>query len=314
MTKPRLPKPPSPFRGNLSNADIALLREFVEIVAAGGITAAQARLGKGKSAISLGLSRLEKRLGLHLCERGRGGFRLTHQGFLVHSAAVQLLEEIGRFTDFIGTTTQKLEDEITLFADDSFVFEFAEPLARAISSINDHYPDVKLNIRMTSPDHIYASVLEGSADIGFTALIRNNPALNATPLRTEKMGIFCGRDHPLFAADDTQLTYDILRQYGFVASEVTQEEGFSEFVRGLTIKAVAPTILSRMIMILSSRYLGMVPIEFARHWVVKGDIRELKIDRGRTENMCYLIHRKARPLGLGGAIFKEMIINELHAG
>ncbi|MBV2143673.1 LysR family transcriptional regulator [Falsochrobactrum sp. TDYN1] len=301
----------TPFRGNLSNADIARLREFVEIVSAGGITAAQARLGKGKSAISLGLTRLEERLGLHLCERGRGGFRLTQQGLLVHSAAVQLLFEIGRFSDFIGATTQKLEDEITLFADDSFVFEFAESLARAVAKVNDHYPDIKLNIRMTSPDHIYASVLEGSADIGFTALIRHDPALNATPIRTEMMGIFCGKDHPLFHADDTKLTYDDLRQHGFVASEVMQEEGFSEFFRGLTVKAVAPTILSRMIMVLSSRYLGVVPIEFARHWVEKGAIRELQIDRGRTANMCYLIHRRARPLGLGSAIFRDMIVKEL---
>ncbi|WP_158279419.1 LysR family transcriptional regulator [Falsochrobactrum shanghaiense] len=304
----------TPFRGNLSNADIARLREFVEIVSAGGITAAQARLGKGKSAISLGLTRLEERLGLHLCERGRGGFRLTQQGLLVHSAAVQLLAEIGRFTDFVGATTRKLEDEITLYADDSFVFEFGDPLARAIARINDHYPDVKLNIRMSSPDHIYESVLEGSADIGFTALIRDNPALNATPISTELMGIFCGRDHPLFRADDTKLSYDDLRQHGFVASEVMQEEGFSEFFRGLTIKAIAPTILSRMIMILSSRYLGVVPVEFARHWVEKGAIRELQIDRGRTENTCFLIHRKARPLGLGGAIFREMIAKELQAG
>src|SRR5690606_13361160 len=97
-----------PFRGNLSDADIASLREFVEIVEAGGITAAQARLGKGKSAISLGLSRLEGRLAMRLCERGRSGFRLTEQGQMVHSAAVQLLGEIGRFNDFIGAATQKL--------------------------------------------------------------------------------------------------------------------------------------------------------------------------------------------------------------
>ena len=58
-----------PFRGNLSDADIARLREFVEIVAAGGVTAAQARLGKGKSAISLGLTRLEERLGVKLVAR-----------------------------------------------------------------------------------------------------------------------------------------------------------------------------------------------------------------------------------------------------
>ncbi len=299
------------FRGNLSDADIARLREFAEIVAAGGITAAQARLGKGKSAISLGLTRLEERLGLRLCERGRSGFRLTEQGQLVHSAALQLLAEIGRFTDFVGAATQKLEDEITIFADDSFVFEFADPLAKAIAKVSDRYPDLKLNLRMTSPDHVYSAVLEGSADLGFTTLRHNSDALEAVPVCAERMGIFCGRDHPLFTRDDATLGIADLQSYGFVAPEVTQEEGFTEFVRGLAIKAVAPTILSRMILILSSRYLGIVPLEFARYWVDRGAVREIRVPGSRTENTCCMIHRKARALGLGATILRGMIIEEL---
>lgn len=304
-------KAPKHFRGKLSDADIARLREFVEIVAAGGITAAQARLGKGKSAISLALTSLEERLGLRLCERGRSGFRLTEQGHLVHSAAVQLLHEIGRFSDFVGAATRRLEDEITLHADDSFAFEFADPLSRAIARVSDLYPNVKLNVRMTSPDHIYASVLEGSADLGFTTLIRPNAALDALAVCSERMGIFCGRNHPLFPRDDATLGYEELRRYSFVASEVTQEEEFSEFMHGLDIKAFAPTILSRMVLILSSRYLGIVPIEFARYWVEKGAVREISVEGGRTTNRCYLIHRKARPLGLGSAILRSMIIDEI---
>ncbi|MGI6247603.1 MAG: LysR family transcriptional regulator [Pseudochelatococcus sp.] len=304
---------PRPFRGNLSEADIAGLREFVEIVDAGGITAAQARLGKGKSAISLGLSRLENRLAMRLCERGRSGFSLTEQGQMVHSAAVQLLADIGRFNDFVGAAIYKLEDTVTLLADDSFLFEFTEPLTRAIGRIGDRYPDLNLNVRMTSPDHIYASVLEGTADLGFTTLDRHNDALAIAPVCEEQMGIFCGKAHPLFDCDDETLTPEELRQYGFVAAEVTQEEIYSEFVRGLKIRARAPTILSRMLLVLSSRYLGIVPITFAQHWVEKGDIRELRIEGSRTHNICYLVHRKARPLGLGGAIFRGILIDELSA-
>ncbi|MGU3576540.1 LysR family transcriptional regulator [Brucellaceae bacterium C25G] len=300
-----------PFTGNLSDADIVRLREFVEICSAGGLTAAEARLGKGKSAISLSLNKLEERLGLRLCERGRSGFRLTEQGRLVYSAAIQLLNEITRFRDFIGTATQRLEDEITMLADDSFVFEFAEPLSHAIGRMHDRYPHIKLNIRMTSPDQIYASVLEGSADFGFTALIKQNEALHTTPVSPEVMGIYCGKDHPLFALNDADLTYEKLCQYVFVASEVTQDENFSEFMSGLKVTAIAPTILSRLIMILSSRYLGIVPVEFAKYWEENGAIREIKIPGSRTANMCCLINRKARSLGLGATIFRGILLDEL---
>jgi hypothetical protein len=101
------------------------------------------------------------------------------------------------------------------------------------------------------------------------------------------MGIFCGRQHPLFDMDDAMITPAELRRHSFVATEVTQEEAYSEFVRGLMIRATAPTILSRMLLVLSSRYLGVVPISFAQHWVEKGDIRELRAEaqfRTKTED------------------------------
>lgn len=298
------------FRGNLSNTDLASLREFVEIVEAGGLTAAQARLGKGKSAISLTLARLEERLAMRLCERGRSGFRLTEQGQMVHAAALQLLDEIGRFNDFIGAATRRLEEEISFVCDDSFLYEFGDPLARAIARISDRYPGVKLNLRTTSPSDVYASVLEGSADLGLTALIRQNDALAALPVFEERMGIFCGKDHPLFARADALLSPDELRGHGFVAAEVTQEAEYSDFVRSLSITAQAPTILSRMLLVLSSRYLGLMPIAFARTWVAQGDIRELSVAGSRMVNSCSLIHRKARPLGIGAGILHGMIAAE----
>lgn len=305
-----MPHSGTPFRGNLSDIDIAALREFIEIVEAGGITAAQGRLGKGKSAISLTLSRLEARLSMRLCDRGRSGFRLTEQGQMVHSAAIQLMSEIGRFTDFIGAATHKLEGEVSMLADDSFLFEFADPLSRAIARIKDRYPKLKLNLRMTSPDHVLASVLEGSADLGFTALIRQSDALVATPVCKERMGIFCGKDHPLFSRDDACLTMEELRRHDFVAAEVAQDADYSDFVGAFTVTAVAPTILSRMLLILSSRYLGFMPVAFAAPWAARGDIREIAARGSRGANTCYLIHRRARPLGLAGSIFRRMILDE----
>lgn len=305
-----MPPAHSPFRKTLSDIDLSALREFIVIVDAGGITAAQGRLGKGKSAISLTLSRLETRLSLRLCERGRSGFRLTEQGQVVYSSAVQLMSEIGQFADFLSAAAHKLEDEVSLLADDSFLFEFAEPLSRAIAGIKDRYPQLKLNLHMASPAQVSASVLEGSADLGFTALIRPNDALVATPVCQERMGVFCGRDHPLFAGDDAGLTMDELHRHDFIAAEVAHEKSYSELVGSFIPAAAAPTTLSRMLLILSSRYLGFMPLALAAPWVERNDIREIAFPGTRGINICYLIHRRARPLGLGGSIFRRMILEE----
>ncbi|MFT3972143.1 MAG: substrate-binding domain-containing protein [Amaricoccus sp.] len=226
---------------------------------------------------------------------------------------LELLSEIGRFTDFVGAATRQLEGAINVMADDSFAFELEVPLARTIARVHERFPGLQLNLRMTAPDRIFASVLEGSADLGFTALIRPSDAFEAVPVGLEEMGLFCGRGHPLFDAADETLTEDDLRRYDFVAAEVTQGPEVTAFVSGLRIRAAAPTILSRMLLIISSRYLGFAPVEFAQYWVRKGSIREITMPAGRYTNQCYVIHRRARPLGIGGGIFRGILLDELRS-
>ncbi|AUQ52459.1 HTH-type transcriptional regulator, lysR family (plasmid) [Phaeobacter inhibens] len=301
----------SPFSGNLSDVDVSLLREFLEIVSAGGITAAEARLNKSKSAISIGLSKLEQRLGVRLCERGRSGFALTEQGRLIHTATEQLMSEINRFSDFVGSASHRLEGEISVMIDDSFVFEMEQPIAATIAKMNENYPELNLKVRMTAPDRVLESVLEGNADLGFTALIQTSDALDLTPLFEEEMGLFCGADHPLFDVPGSELSYELLQRHSFVRTDVTQNEDFRAFLSGLSFLASAPTILSRMLLILSSRYLGFVPLRFAEFWVHKGSIREIRVPGSRVKNGCYLVHRKSRPLGMAAGIFKDTLIKEV---
>lgn len=62
---------------NTSDLDLRLVRVFLAVVDARGITAAEATLGVRQSTISSQLSALEARVGFTLCERGRGDFSLT---------------------------------------------------------------------------------------------------------------------------------------------------------------------------------------------------------------------------------------------
>ncbi len=300
-----------PFRGNLSDMDINLLRDFMEIVKAGGLTAAEPRLSKSKAAISLGLSKLEHRLGMRLCERGRSGFSLTEQGSLIHTATEQLLADISRFSDFVGATSYQITGEISVMIDDSFAFQMEEPIATAIAQMNRRYPQLRLQLRMTAPDRILSSVLDGSTDLGFTALMQPSDALVVVPLFEEEMGIFCGTAHPLFSLSENDITYERLQGFSFIRPDVSQKPDFATFLSGLSFLASASTILSRMMLILSSCYLGFLPLDFAQVWVNKGSIREIRIPNSRTSNVCSVIHRKSRPLGMAESIFKDILIKEV---
>ena len=84
--------------GQPSDLDLRLIRVFLAVVDAGGVTPAQATLNVGQSTISTQLSTLETRLGYRLCERGRSGFRLTARGEqFVDSAQIHWLSGLELF-------------------------------------------------------------------------------------------------------------------------------------------------------------------------------------------------------------------------
>src|SRR5258707_2280831 len=81
----------------LTDLDLRLIRVFLAIGDAGGVSRAQATLKVGQSTISTQLATLETRLGYRLCERGRGGFSLTARGEQFIDAARALLSAVDTF-------------------------------------------------------------------------------------------------------------------------------------------------------------------------------------------------------------------------
>ena len=86
--------------GQLADQDLRLLRVFKGVVEAGGFSAAEMQLNLANSTISNYISDLEKRLGMRLCERGRGGFSLTQQGQTVYEATLELLNALDQFRSY----------------------------------------------------------------------------------------------------------------------------------------------------------------------------------------------------------------------
>jgi DNA-binding transcriptional LysR family regulator len=77
-----------------SHSDLRLLNIFKVVVENNGVTPAQDVLGKNKATISIALSDLETRFGFSLCQRGRGGFKLTPEGEVIYRAYLALHEGI----------------------------------------------------------------------------------------------------------------------------------------------------------------------------------------------------------------------------
>ncbi|MCT4656671.1 MAG: LysR family transcriptional regulator [Cohaesibacter sp.] len=295
------------FRGNIADADLRLLRVFVAIVKAGGVTPAQVALNKSKSSVSMDLSALEERLGMTLCKRGRSGFSLTAQGEMVYHATLQLFGDLERYRNHINLAMGNLTGDLVFYVDDNFVFDLQDEMSEAIRIFSDQHPDIFLKMTSASPDVIEQAVLDGTAHMGMTALFRPMPTLSMDLLFHEVMQLYCSKDHPLFDVPDEKLTAEMLREQKFVDVNVRHDPIFSRFFEEMDIHAQAPTISSRMALVQSGAYLGFLPARSAARQVRRGEMRVLNVENGRTENAVYAIHQKEQGSGLIVRAFHKVL-------
>lgn len=296
-----------PFKGNLSDNDIALLREFITVADAKGLSAAEARLNKGKSAISLNLKKLETRLGMTLCIRGRGGFALTEQGRIAHSAATQLLAELDRFGEHIANAFETLSGSLTFQADDSFLHSFQRPISWAIQQLATDHPRLHLEYRMGDPEQVMTAVLEGAADLALTASPRRTEILSYQPVFSERMGLFCGRGHSLFKRN-APISLSELSDCKAIETYMDPTPTMRELFEHLSFSASGPTIYSRIHLVLSGAYIGFLPLAVAHSWVERGALKELQAPGSRFENTCFLISRRSGPEKPGARIFRKLLL------
>ncbi|PMZ55781.1 LysR family transcriptional regulator, partial [Pseudomonas sp. GW247-3R2A] len=91
-----------------------LIRVFLTVVEAGGISAAQTALNTTQPTISAQLATLEARVGFRLCERGRGGFSVTPKGGQFVEAARRLLAAAEGFRVEVQHINRKVSGNINI--------------------------------------------------------------------------------------------------------------------------------------------------------------------------------------------------------
>ena len=115
--------------GALSKADLHLLRVFEAVAETGGFSSAEVRLNVSASTISRQISGLETRLGVTLCERGRGGFRLTQEGETVLHASKRLFTAVSDFDGAVSAVKGELSGQVAIASIENWVTDRERPPA-----------------------------------------------------------------------------------------------------------------------------------------------------------------------------------------
>lgn len=280
---------------SFSKADMHLLYVFSAVVEARGFSAAQIVLNVSASTISRQISDLETRLGMRLCQRGRKGFRLTDKGEIVYAAARKLFAALDHFGEAVDGTRGKLVGRLSVAAIDNWVFNDDAPVMGALAELTRIAPDVSIEIHSLAPDDIEIAVQDGHVSVGVGVFHRHKPGLIYELLGIEKIGLYCGRGHPLFEATSAEEVQRLLPSANYCKRAYLNEDLVAPISRRMQSNASAHQIEGVAMLVLTGNYVGFLPESFADIWVREGMMRsvgdglydlqsEIKLVRRRGED------------------------------
>ncbi len=237
------------------------------------------------------MTELEQRLGMKLCHR-RGSFRLTQHGEIVHRAAIDLYGALEQFQDQIHAAHDVLSGELKIGYVDQLISHPEFRLREALQNFNQIAPRVRVTLRVTSTDEIERGVLAGEIDFGIVPDYRRLPGLTYRSYVEEVQKLYCASGHPLFSRPDTSIDLpQIAGANHAISGYMDPARLYGDDLR-VEPGAIAYGAEALAQLILTGRYVGMLPVHHAEQWTRNGAMRPLLSDRFTIRRQFSVIRRK----------------------
>ncbi len=278
--------------GQLGDTDLKSIRTFYTIGKCGGFTPAQVELGVSAATISTQMSQLEVRLGMKLCHRGQGGFRLTDEGGEVFRACEKLFGSIEIFKNEVIQTSNVLTGELRIGLISRSITHPDLPINETLAEFGRRAQQTRLNLYVGLETEIESRVIDGRLHAGITILREKVQQLNYKALTSEDFLLYCGQDHPLFNVDDKKIELAELSEFPYVSGDYWEQlRGFSKPFVAL-VGAETPDFEGMARLVLSGHYIGYLPTHYAQQWVSSKEMRAILPDQTSLSATIALITTK----------------------
>ena len=279
-----------PLINQITDFDIKLLRLFKTVVECGSYTAAEAILGITKSAISIQMSDLEKRLNMKLCHRGRGGITLTDEGEAVLSSIEVLLASIEQFRNDVNQINNDLRGELNIALVNNLVTQPQMRITHALRDLRTMSDKININITMATPSDIEKGVIEGRFHVGAIPATNRSSGLNYQDLYNEPYLLYCSDQHPYFS--EALVTATMLKQTNTVITGHRMTPDAIGMHQLLRCSATASDHEGVAFLILTGTYIGFLPEHYANYWVTQGRMKALLTERYHFQQGISLVTKR----------------------
>ncbi|MGD8105209.1 LysR family transcriptional regulator [Pantoea sp. FN0302] len=277
----------------VTDFDIKLLRIFKTVSECGSFSAAEGLLGITRSAVSLHMSDLEKRLGMRLCQRGRVGFALTDEGREILRHSETLLAAIETFRQQVNQLHKQLRGEFNIGIINNLVTQPMMQITQALALLREKGPEIRINLSMCTAAEIERGLMDGRLHVGALPLTSPISGLDYTQLYDEKSYLYCSSQHPLFALQETPDDKE-LAQYDAIAPSFRMTAETIGMHQRLNCTATASDREGIAFLILTGRFIGFLPDHYAAQWVGKNLMRAIKPEFFNFSSKIAIVTRKGR--------------------
>lgn len=273
----------------LTDLDLRLIRVFLAIVDAGGVSPAQATLNVGQSTISTQLATLETRLGYRLCERGRSGFALTARGEQFVEASRSLMSAIDAFGMQARNVGRKLVGTLGIGMIGHTPVVASARISEAIGRFRERDESVRFAVFVRSPGELEELLLSGRIQVGIGYFWHRVPSLEYTEIFAEEQFAYCARRHPLFGKAGKIAPAEAAQHEWAWRSYPLPEAASSTTPQHVT--AVADNMEAVAMLVLSGHHLGYLPGHFAEPYVKEGLLAALNPRQMRYRVAFHMVTR-----------------------
>ncbi|UWQ77123.1 LysR family transcriptional regulator [Leisingera sp. M658] len=269
-----------------------LLETFVTVTDCGGFSDAQYALGITQSAISIRIRDLETALGYRVCERGRGGFRLTERGAIAYQKARSILRSAREFDAELLELRDAVTGDLRIGVVDAVSSLPGLNLAQALRRFLARPNEVRLEIVVASPAGLTQQLISGALNLAIAPFRNQVTDLSYEPLCREEHRLYCGRDHPLFTAPDALINPQEIARYPHC--QRSYDRLVSPGLDRPDPTAVVANMEAMAMLIETGQYLGPLPVHFAESRVKAGRFRELAHPQLRWQSAFSLAVRRSQ--------------------
>ncbi|MFT4993453.1 MAG: DNA-binding transcriptional LysR family regulator [Paraglaciecola sp.] len=255
----------------LQESDIKLLRVFYAVASCNGFTAAEPVLRMQRPNISAAIKKLEERLDLVLCHRGRGGFQMTKEGEVVFQETKRIFNSFDNFVFNLKSLHDDYSGHVTLVLMAGLPMSYHLAVSKAVKSTMNKFDDIHVNIQTRLYNEVEHVAQSGECHLVLSTYDMLKPeSVTFHPTNVACKGrLYCAPTHAL-AKYSERLPKDLsIEDYPAIGISGLSSANYIDNDRRMAIQTFSDSYEACLAAIMTGEYIGLLPDYMLEHQALR---------------------------------------------